>query len=774
MKQIRYILLLAAIGLVSSCIADDSSVNQGALTRGEKAIDINLEIKNNKLTKQELTEPGDFDNSSLNENKIDKIDLFFFNLNAELAWHIDPEAITQGENTLRIRLNPERSLAYEDKNFKIVAVANANEALNGVQSLEELQQRILTYNTINTPQTPQPNFLMDGEIHTGPIIWDDEDSYKPQATLSLKRAAAKIRLRIKEVAVRELENGVEVPYEMVDMPEVRLINYTTKTSLLSGTPYAATKEELDKTAYAPVEKLSYPGMVNDKTKNNEFLALSVPFYSFERDWSAAREDAPTLLVKVNLKSGNQPARPYYYTVPVNYRLPLPGMSNEEKRNLYRFQRNHLYDVVTSINTLGSEDEQTPLELTASIGVEPWNEIEVVGDLQSAHYLVVKNERPIMPNIESIEVEYLSDLPLEELTIDKTWYEYYERGSLIRIEYDGKVRKEFINDMLNERRIHAGFNGVALKDVKDNPTRKSILITSPIPDNFVPLYIEFTVKQQGTNLQEKVVATQYPPKYITGERSPGFVTEYSNPYADFRYHDTFGAGGQINNVFYKVTTIVNEEGELIGDPTDSSGRTRMDPQTNRVISPQFIIATQHGMSPPNMTQHDARYSNGTGWNSVDFKYGTGPRSELFEDREPYASIYPSLIRQLIRYNSETALDRCATYFEGEYGTDGTYVEYFLRDTQSGYPLYDERVVEKKFKYQGKWRMPTAAEVQLIDAIQDEPASAVKSLLWGEYYWTAEMNVAYNFNKNEFDYSRNDTRRGASVRCVFDTYKLENHP
>lgn len=88
MKQIRYILLLAAIGLISSCIADDTSVNQGALTRGEKAIDINLEIKNNKLTKQVLTEPGDFDNSSLNENKIDKIDLFFFNLNAELALHL--------------------------------------------------------------------------------------------------------------------------------------------------------------------------------------------------------------------------------------------------------------------------------------------------------------------------------------------------------------------------------------------------------------------------------------------------------------------------------------------------------------------------------------------------------------------------------------------------------------------------------------------------------------------------------------------------------------
>lgn len=763
MKQIRYILLLAAIGLISSCIADDTSVNQGALTRGEKAIDINLEIKNNKLTKQELTEPGDFDNSSLNENKIDKIDLFFFNLNAELAWHVDSEAITQEENTLRIRLNPERSLAYEDKNFKIVAVANANEALNGVQSLEELQQRILTYNTINTPQTPQPNFLMDGEIHTGPIIWDDEDSYKPQATLSLKRAAAKIRLRIKEVAVRELENGVEVPYEMVGMPEVRLINYTTKTSLLSGTPYAATKEELDKTAYAPVEKLSYPGMVNDKTKNNEFLALSVPFYSFERDWSAAREDAPTLLVKVNLKSGNQPARPYYYTVPVNYRLPLPGMSNEEKRNLYRFQRNHLYDVVTSINTLGSEDEQTPLELTASIGVEPWNEIEVVGDLQSAHYLVVKNERPIMPNIESIEVEYLSDLPLEELTIDKTWYEYYEDGRLFKAVDNGSIVEIYMDEELVGYDHSTGFQGISLIDNTTDPSRKNIQINSRIPNNYVPLYIEFTVKQQGTNLQEKVIATQYPPKYITGNKSPGFVTEYSEPYADFRYHNPFGSGGQTNDVFFRVTTVVNESNELIGDPTDHNGDTRKDAQSNQIISPDFIIASQHGMTPSNTLQD---YSNSPLWVYRPYPSGYGPNSSFFENREPYKETYYQESQQL-KYNSSASAEKhCAEYFEGEYGMDGIYTEHYL--DRDGYQR--ERQIHKVFKYKGKWRIPTAAELKLIDDIQAAPTSAVKKLLQGFYYWTAQTYLTYNFRTNEYS----NYMQTATVRCVFDVYKVANHP
>lgn len=80
----------------------------------------------------------------------------------------------------------------------------------------------------------------------------------------------------------------------------------------------------------------------------------------------------------------------------------------------------------------------------------------------------------------------------------------------------------------------------------------------------------------------------------------------------------------------------------------------------------------------------------------------------------------------------------------------------------------RRVNKKFKYQGKWRIPTLAELEYIDNIQDNPLSVVKSLLWGSFYWSAKTNEAYSFNEN-----KSSGQREANVRCVFDTWKLENH-
>lgn len=73
------------------------------------------------------------------------------------------------------------------------------------------------------------------------------------------------------------------------------------------------------------------------------------------------------------------------------------------------------------------------------------------------------------------------------------------------------------------------------------------------------------------------------------------------------------------------------------------------------------------------------------------------------------------------------------------------------------------------YRSGWRMPTKAEIELINTIQDDPNSAVKGLLTGEAYWSAYKYDYYNFTGNSW-VSTNATGT-AYIRAVYDLYKDE---
>lgn len=73
------------------------------------------------------------------------------------------------------------------------------------------------------------------------------------------------------------------------------------------------------------------------------------------------------------------------------------------------------------------------------------------------------------------------------------------------------------------------------------------------------------------------------------------------------------------------------------------------------------------------------------------------------------------------------------------------------------------------YRSGWRLPTKAEIELINRIQDDPNSAVKALLTGDAYWSAYKYDYYDFVNNAWI---NVTATGtAYVRAVYDLYKYE---
>ena len=73
------------------------------------------------------------------------------------------------------------------------------------------------------------------------------------------------------------------------------------------------------------------------------------------------------------------------------------------------------------------------------------------------------------------------------------------------------------------------------------------------------------------------------------------------------------------------------------------------------------------------------------------------------------------------------------------------------------------------YRSGWRMPTKAEIELINSIQDDPNSAVKGLLTGDAYWSAYKYDYYDFVNNAW--TSTNASGTAYIRAVYDLYKDE---
>lgn len=66
----------------------------------------------------------------------------------------------------------------------------------------------------------------------------------------------------------------------------------------------------------------------------------------------------------------------------------------------------------------------------------------------------------------------------------------------------------------------------------------------------------------------------------------------------------------------------------------------------------------------------------------------------------------------------------------------------------------------------WRMPTLAEVYMIDILQNVKASEVKKILEGSYYWSSRASASVKFMDPRVGNSGAFSPLFTSVRCVRD--------
>lgn len=498
----------------------------------------------------------------LNENKVTKVQVFFYEEEArECLFQPGPAQISLDPATREITVTlPSSSDDLFDRNLTIYVLANCDLAVSAAgKTLEEVQNTVYDDSPAFNPTlfAVQEDFLMDGKIENAVIPSDGEPSFP---ALKLQRAAAKVDVTISSAQL--------TGYEAVSA-QIRLTNYLEKTTLGADAPlYKPQKSDYKKTEFRP---LNLPAETRTGTG---------PFYSYANDWEldASAESYVTIAVLWR-NTDTAEERTYYYRVRFNYRPDSPGDGKS-----FRLRRNYIYDLQVNLDRLGGIDPEEAVELDFMLTLKDWTEQKVEVVINQFDYLMVEERYVEMHNIMHYEIPYISSTRVNIVMDSVFHYKYETNGDITRVPYP--TSSEFYPAVVAD------------------PVRHRITVDASVPVNYVPTRIFFTV-QAGSNLKQQVNVMLFPRQYVTSHPSRYYSGCVGvGKYSDDVHPEGDPNTGQTNFNFYTITTTSLAPGDpyVLGDPTrrwldyDTWIReTYNDGISNDIISPQFIIASQRGIS-----------------------------------------------------------------------------------------------------------------------------------------------------------------------------------
>lgn len=360
MKAISKYFAMCAIALLglanTSCMSDDMDGTPSC------DYDVVLEYKvggsatetRAAVTRAE-TEVG---NEDLNENKINRLDLFVFDAAGKLVKRL-PLTDVQGSPTKDYqhkKLESDQLKRSEITGNTLYLVANLDN-ISEITTLDELKAATINKAATFNPKAKQTSFVMDAKMEETKQIVNGTIHIQFQ----LKRALAKIRLNVQD----DKGNAV-APTAYA----CQLIHYAADGSILAE---GTSKNNALNTEAAASSKVKAP----DVTQDNKAV-----FYSYANSWINTNNTDPKkeepidvtkqtyILLKAKYKGTD-----YFYKVPVNKRLfegnDAATIDWTKYEPLYRLDRNTIYDVTAKVDREGGSDPEHPAELNVLPTVLPW-------------------------------------------------------------------------------------------------------------------------------------------------------------------------------------------------------------------------------------------------------------------------------------------------------------------------------------------------------------------------------------------------------------------
>lgn len=551
MKAIRYISILYLLLLAGGCSYEtqqEQDIDQGP------SISFTLSSSTDSHTYNRATRSVDV---LENEKTVNRIDLFFYDEQGTVCqFYPNTSQLTRDGNKVTVRVPSEIAETLFGQTSKVYLLVNCHldrSSMTG-KSLADLQQLTETTSVDFNGIQPQTDFLMDGMV-TATLSQTQNNLGK----ITLKRAAAKIIVDISKAEIAGYTPG---------KVEVRFTNYLNKTAIGSSAQYVAQADE-------------YKECTKELVKNGDYsYTMDGQIYSYSNEWEfdATRESYITIAMDW-IDNSTQATKTYYYRIPFNY-IKAEGDTDAHR---FRLRRNYIYQFMVDVSVLGGLDPKEAIDLYANFEVIDWTEQFIDVTILEYHYLIVYERIIEMHNVASRKMEYKSSAPIEFLEIAAECLEYTPAGeTIIKTYNEGDPEFPKITDF-----------GV------DTDGKSYFTVAASIPENYVPKNMKFKVKNRAL-LFAYIEVNQYPKKYVTAEFSEntpyiagaslGNTANYPN-----------GDGDQTNFNFYTITTVSLDELDdyTIGDPTyigeDGNRRTGTTADYNSIVSPQFIVASQRGIT-----------------------------------------------------------------------------------------------------------------------------------------------------------------------------------
>lgn len=362
MKAISKYFAMCAIALLglanTSCMSDDMDGTPSC------DYDVVLEYKvggsatetRAAVTRAETTEVG---NEDLNENKINRLDLFVFDATGKLVKSLPlTDASVQGSPTTEYKhkkLESDQLKRSEITGNTLYLVANLDN-ISGISTLDELKAATINKAATFNHKAKQTSFVMDAKMEETKQIVNGTIHIQFQ----LKRALAKIRLN-----VQDDKGNTVAPTAYA----CQLIHYAADGSILAeGT---STNNSLNTDAAAS-SKVTVPAVTQDN---------KAVFYSYANSWidkdKNPYKEEPIDVSKQTyiLLKAKYNGKDYFYKVPVNKRLyesnDAATLDWTKYEPLYRLDRNTIYDVTAKVDREGGSDPEHPAELNVLPTVLPW-------------------------------------------------------------------------------------------------------------------------------------------------------------------------------------------------------------------------------------------------------------------------------------------------------------------------------------------------------------------------------------------------------------------
>lgn len=737
-RRYLYMFLLSLCGLFycTGCTENAMLVEEGTTVDG---LALNLLASGEAVVAEGTTASND----SLKENVVKNVDIFFFSTEnkGEVARYYHREV---GDNATVLLETGNWKPKFTASSYDIYVVANFHQYddastpeietdLSRIKTWTELVALSDTDTDIFKVENDQfgneefytgKKFMMDGKKEG----WTPGDGTDETIAIDLARAAAKIVVNV------SYTDDFLVAGRTIVAVRKKLVRYAQDVRVLAEADPIPILDLYGDADGAGMSTSNY-------TEGSGVARKDVLYaYSYPNEWGDNVADQETyILMNIPYKDGSQgDLYQNYYKIPVRISNTAADLC---------LKRNTVYTINVTVDRVGNQEIDKPVELTPKISIAPWKSENVLVGGDTYKYLIVSEDEIEMHNVADTVVTFFSSSAIT-VTLDAAYY----------VDKSG-----------NEISLKDNSSDWYSVDYDESALSGGLKIHSEVPEIVTARYFTLTVTN-GNGMEKTINVVQYPLEYISGV--PGLYS-YVEQYINNKGETVTVNGKWPDNLKNRYSADIREglDGHIGTNPYMKSKfywegviyRIDMSYKDSKEYNPLYVTpntpADNNRMYLVQISSTSEKYTvarpkmEGTGVGSV---------TALGEENNRLVSpafMLASNLGNIGDVNWDKARDNCKYY-----------VEHSIYTVEKADQLERKNYDSKGHRRFDDWRLPTYAELQIIAGYQSTQTVVMDSVLTDDYYWAADkytylITAAPKPTDNQIP-TGTDSKSDGKVRCIRD--------